>query len=53
MKFFCFIDYGFNVGTFEESDFSNNMLKYLLVGCEVVMRHMPDCLKAIGKGYET
>lgn len=49
MQLFSFIDYSFDVRTFQESDFSDYFLVWNLLLCKIVMGHMPDCFKAIGE----
>lgn len=49
MKFFCFIDDGFDVWAFEQGYFSNNYLPFFLFFGEVVVSDMSDSFKAAWK----
>jgi hypothetical protein len=47
VKLFCFIDNTCNVGTFQQSDFTNDFMVRDLLGGEIIVCQMPDCLKAV------
>jgi hypothetical protein len=51
MQFFSFINNCFDVEAFQQSDFTNNFSKRLLMLCEIIVRHMPNSFKAVRKWY--
>lgn len=49
MEFFSFVDYGFDVRAFKQSDLANDELPFLLLFSEVVVRNMSNGLKTSWK----
>lgn len=51
MQFLNFVDYTSDIETFEEGNFSDDFVIWLLFNCKVVMSKMSYGLETVGEGY--